>query len=67
MKTHNQKNDHNVNPHAIRPMIYIIAKQWWEHNIWVQINMGVSKAIHACQWSNNHGIIIIIYKHQNML
>jgi len=26
--------------------------------------MGVSKAIHACQGSNNHGIFIMIYKHQ---
>ena len=51
------KHDHYVNPHVIRIMKCIIAKQWWEHKRSDPIKHGWSqKAIHVCQWSNNHGI-----------
>ena len=67
-KQDKHKHDHYVNPHVIRAMINMIAKQRWEHKIIVHIKHGCLKsAIHACQESNNHGIYILIYKHQNML
>ena len=67
-KHENHKHDYYVNPHVIKPMINMIAKQTVRtqnnspYSTWVSQN-----AIHACHGSNNHGIYMIITKHQNML
>ena len=56
-----QKHDYYVNPHVIKFMMYMIAKQWWEHKNMIHIKHGcLKKAMHVCQESNNHGIFIII-------
>jgi len=54
----------NVNPHAIRIMIYIIAKYMWEHKRIVHIKQGWSQKLYM--YVNVLIIMAINHTKQNM-